>query len=110
MHLHYICAWALLAVNRRGDLAWITIGIMVLAMGLVIMIIAAASRREKKRTTDLKEVAESLGFEFVHKNNAEYLKSLKNLTLFSRIGRSQKILNLMRGKSSNIEITIFDHT
>lgn len=99
-----------LAVGRRGDLAWLSIGIMVLAMVSVIMIIAAASRREKKRIAELKDVAESLGFEFVAKDNSEYLKSLKTLNSFSRIGRSQKILNLMRSRSSNIEVTIFDHT
>lgn len=100
----------ILAAGRRNDLAWLSIGIMVLAVVSVMMIIAAASRREKKRTAELKDTAASLGFEFIPKDNSEYLKSLKTLNSFSRIGRSQKILNLMRGRSSNIEVTIFDHT
>ncbi len=44
----------ILAAGRRNDLAWLSIGIMVLAVVSVMMIIAAASRREKKRTAELK--------------------------------------------------------
>ncbi len=104
-------ATVILAAGRRGNLApWFAIGMLVLTVVPLIIILVAASRREKKRTAQLKDVAESLGFEFVAKDNAEYLKSLKKLSLFSRIGRRQRILNLLRGNSSNIEVTIFDHT
>jgi len=110
MAVQMLCAMALLAAGRRGNFEPLfAYGIILSIVAVAVMLAIASSRRENKRTADLKQAAESLEFEFVAKNNAEYLKSLKSMPLFSRIGRRQKILNLMRGRSSSIEVAIFDH-
>src|SRR5262245_30153485 len=107
------CAIVLLAAGgRRGFpmAPWIALGIILVTLVPLVIIILAAARREKKRTAALKQIADSLGFEFVSKENADFLTALKELPVFARFGRRQQILNLMRGRSRNIEVTIFDHS
>lgn len=103
------CQMMLFAAGRPGNTPWLAFGIILLIVLPAISLAIAAVRKEKRRAADLKQTAESLGFEFVAKNNSDYLKSLKSLPLFARLGRRQKILNLMRGKSQSFEVTIFDH-
>jgi len=113
MQQFHWCAIVLLAAGgRRGNplAIWFALGIVLLTLVPLLLIIVAASRREKKRTAALKLVADSLGFEFVPKENADYLTVLKELPVFARFGRRQQILNLMRGRSRSIEVTIFDHS
>jgi heme exporter protein D len=110
MAVHLLCAMALVAAGRPGGhFLWFAYGIILLFLAPLVILAIVMARKEKKRAADLKQTAESLGFEFVAKDNTEYLNGLKDLPMFARLGRRQKILNLMRGKSRSFEVTIFDH-
>jgi hypothetical protein len=102
---------ALLAVGNRGapDATWIPLMIMGAVLAAVIIGVMISARVEKNRTAALKQVADTLGFEFFPTGDATYSQSLAGLPLRSR-GRSQKLRNLMRGKSRSIEAAIFDYS
>lgn len=64
---------------------------------------------EKKRTEAFKQVAHELGFEFDAAGDSAFLQSLHGLHLVSQ-GHSQKLWNLLRGKSHDLEVAIFDYS
>jgi hypothetical protein len=69
----------------------------------------AKKKTEKKRTEEFKQVARDLGLEFVAEGDAAFFQSLNRFHLFSQ-GDSKKIWNLLRGKSNNVEVAIFDYS
>jgi hypothetical protein len=82
------------------------------AVGCLLAIIAAAIYysylMEKKRVEDLKKVAAELAFEFEPKGNAGFLQSLGSFHLFAQ-GHSRVLSNLMRGRTLDLEVAIFDY-
>jgi hypothetical protein len=82
---------------------------IVVGVGLTIAaIIYAAHVAEKKRIEQLQQVAQELGFEFQTVGDASLLTSLNRFHLFSQ-GHTKKQSNVMRGKTNELEVTIFDY-
>jgi hypothetical protein len=83
--------------------------LIIVAVVAVVGIFAYVSYlAEKKRTAELEQVARDLGFEFAPRGDAAFLKDLRRFHLFSQ-GHSQKLWNLLRGTSNNLEVSIFDY-
>jgi hypothetical protein len=84
--------------------------VVVVAIVFVVAAVAyTAYLAEKKRTEELKQLAEGLGFEFEPYGNAAFLQGLSNFHLFSQ-GHSRKVSNLLRGMTQELEVAIFDYT
>jgi hypothetical protein len=99
----------LLAAGHRGAPdAWIPFIIVGAILIAVVVRVMISARVEKNRTAALKQVADTLGFEFFPTGDATYLAVLAGMPLRSR-GRAEKLLNLMRGKSRSFEVAIFDY-
>jgi hypothetical protein len=77
-----------------------------LALGVALIYFSYLT--EKKRTEDLKQVAQDLGFEFWPQGDAALFKSLNRFHLFS-LGYSNRLWNLLRGKANDLEVNIFDY-
>jgi len=73
--------------------------------GLVIFI---AWFYDKKRSEDLKAIANSLNFSFERKGDEFLISMNDDFELFSH-GRSKKIYNVMNGRSGDMDITIMDY-
>jgi carbonic anhydrase len=79
----------------------------------LVLVVAAISYvvgniRQRKRTEALQRVASDLGLAFFPQDNDQLYTELGWCDLFSR-GRSQKLLNLMRGSSDGRYIAVFDN-
>ena len=77
---------------------------------ILAIVIAIWVHRGKKRTEALQAVASSLIFSFSKKADKSFVKmnSLDQFHLFSR-GHSRKVLNVMTGRSKDIEVMIMDY-
>ena len=62
---------------------------------------------EKQRTAELQQVAGELGFDFVPEGQDSLHRDLARFPLFS-LGRSDQLKNLLRGRTSDLEVAIFD--
>jgi hypothetical protein len=82
--------------------------IFVVIAGLIVFFIYYSYRQEKQRTADLQRVAEELGFEFLPKDDGSFLSKRGGFHLFSQ-GHSKRLSNLMRGKTKNLAVAIFDY-
>jgi hypothetical protein len=82
---------------------------VIVAVGLTIAAaVYAAHVAEKKRVEQLLQMAQELGFEFQTVGDAALLSRLNRFHLFSQ-GHSKKQSNLMRGKTQDLEVAIFDY-
>lgn len=83
-----------------------------LIFGLFLAIVAVAAyfgwRAEQKRTEALRAAADELGFDFLPAGDPELLEDLAARHLFSQ-GRSRKAANLLRGKTGDLEVSVFDY-
>jgi hypothetical protein len=68
-------------------------------------------RRERRRSAQLKDIAAQLSFDFQAKGDDDFFTDLEAMGL-SLIGnrRRRKLVNLMRGRSRNILVAIFDYS
>ena len=64
--------------------------------------------RERQRTSQLAEIAQSLGREFLAKCSPRDIPGHEQLPLFSQ-GRSAKVINLLRSPSPSVEPDIFGY-
>src|SRR5262249_46173612 len=79
-----------------------------LVLGVIALIWYLNRRAERQRTEALAGIAESLGFEF-HPGGDPVLQSwLAGFDLFSQ-GHSQRMWNILRGQSQNLDVAIFDY-
>lgn len=65
-------------------------------------------RAEQKRTEELQLLAQELGFGFAPQGDSDFLESLNKFHLCSQ-GHSQRLWNLMRGTSNNLDVAVFDY-
>jgi hypothetical protein len=86
--------------------------VAILFVGCFLALLGAIAylshRAEKKRTEELKLLAQELGFEFAPAGDGDFLQSLNEFHLFSQ-GHSHKLSNLMRGTSNNLDVAVFDY-
>jgi hypothetical protein len=78
-------------------------------IALVAAIIYFGIQAEKKRTAAFQATAAELGFEFSPQGDVDLLKTLGGFHLFSQ-GHSKKLWNLLRSRTENLELAIFDYT
>ena len=76
---------------------------------VVVVFVIVAYVHERKRTEQLRQIAEELSFRFLGENDGDLLAHLGDFNLFSQ-GRSRKLKNLMVGTSSDTEVAIFDYS
>ena len=81
--------------------------IVVGVIALVAGIIYASHVAEKKRTEGFQKAAGELGFDFLPLGDTAFFESLKIFHLFSQ-GHSKKMWNLLRGRTQDLEVAIFD--
>ena len=86
----------------------IVIMVVALVLAFVGLLIYMQHLAEKKRTEQLGPVAEQLGFDFSPQGDPALLESLKPFRLFSQ-GHSEKLWNLMRGHTHDLDVAIFDY-
>jgi len=77
------------------------------AIALMAVLVFVGRLKEKKRTEALREVAANLSFEFAD-SDEQLLSHLGSFPLFSQ-GSSRKMKNVLRGTSSNTEVSFFDY-
>jgi hypothetical protein len=100
----------ILAAGAVPEVLKFVIPLNIAIFGFIIGVWVYVARREKKRTAQLQQIAEQLGFEFFPKGDAAFLANLQAIG-FSVFNRSrQKLVNLMRGKSQRIEVAICDYS
>ncbi len=76
---------------------------------LMAVIITASVRYAKKRTRELTEVAQQIGFQFVGKNwSGPSLPSQPRISLLQRT--RGRFSNVMTGSSGGLQISLFDYT
>ncbi len=85
------------------------LAIIVLVFGLFGFFMYYSYRQEKQRTADLQRAADELGFEFLPTDDSSFLANLTGFPLFSQ-GRSKRLFNLMRGKTKNLNVSVFDYS
>ncbi|KAA3613404.1 MAG: hypothetical protein DWQ01_02450 [Planctomycetota bacterium] len=77
-------------------------------LGFGAIIVFLSFQYEKNRTQKFKEIADQVRLSFEEKGDG-WISGLENqFPLFSR-GRSKRIRNVLRGKTKNAEISIFDY-
>lgn len=79
--------------------------------GLIAFVIAIAiyaQYLERKRTEAMARVAEELAFEFCPKGDSQLSQHLSGFQLFNQ-GHSRRMTNLLRGRTSELELCIFDY-
>jgi hypothetical protein len=84
------------------------LAIIGLVAGLFVFFMVYTYRQGKQRTADLQRVADELGFEFLPGGDDNFLSNPNSFHLFSQ-GRSRRLFNLMRGKTKNFDVSIFDY-
>lgn len=77
--------------------------------GSLLALIVGYIVLQRKRTGNLRALAESMGFSFEPRGDAAFLKSLQHFHLFSQ-GHSRKIRNLVQGQVEGIDVAVFDYT
>ena len=86
--------------------------LIILGVVAVFVVIAALvivfNVYERRRTEQLRQIAEDLSFQFLGENDGDLLAHLGDFNLFSQ-GRSRKLKNLLVGTSSDTEVAIFDY-
>ena len=84
--------------------------IAVIAAGILLVLLIGylKERERKKRTADLKDIANSLGFVFTSKVGSGFIEKMEIFYLYSRTGSNPEIRNLMTGKKDGQQISIFD--
>jgi hypothetical protein len=82
----------------------IVVGVLVLVGGIIYGSYVA----EKKRAEAFQRVAGEMGFDFLPKGDATFFQSLSGFHLFSQ-GHSKRHSNLMRGRTQDLEVAIFDY-
>jgi len=87
---------------------FIPFALFALIVGLIVFFIYHSYRQEKQRAAELQRVVEELGFDFLPDGDSAFLSNLSSFYLFSQ-GRSKRLSNLMRGKTKNLEVAIFDY-
>lgn len=85
-----------------------TFGLIGLVLALVVGFMILNARWERKRTEALKGVANDLSFEFFPEGDTRFEQWLQAFHLFTQ-GHSKKLWNLMRGKASGLQVSIFDY-
>ena len=83
-------------------------GLIVVLTILVVAIVALSLYLEKKRRDALEALAQELSFTFQPGADTALLSKLSVFELFNR-GDSRKMSNLLRGKTNDLEINIFDY-
>jgi len=63
---------------------------------------------ERQRTAALDELARELGFEFAAHGDGQMLAQLNRFPLFTQ-GRGRRLYNLMRGRTHDLLVAIFDY-
>lgn len=81
---------------------------LVVALTVVVIVAVTNRRKEQQRTVELESVARDLGFNFAADGEATFLRDLGQCELFSH-GHSKKLSNLMRGRSNDLEVAVFDY-
>jgi hypothetical protein len=85
------------------------IGFVALVITIVIIAVYVNYKMEKKRTEDLRVLANSLSFDFFPEGDDSAINALGAFQLF-QIGRAKKIKNLMQGNAMGLTISLFDYT
>ena len=85
--------------------------ILPIILGVVLLIAAIAYyswHTAKKRREGLQTLADELGFSFHPKGDTVLQGWFEGFHLFSQ-GRSRKIINVLRGKTADLDMAIFDY-
>jgi len=77
-------------------------------VGVIGIIIWAASLYEKKRSEALEYLATSMNFSFVRKTDDSLINTHEHFDLFEK-GHSKRVSNIMIGDSGDMKITIADY-
>jgi hypothetical protein len=77
-------------------------------LSVVIGIIFAVRQYEKKRVTDLKAFADSIGLPFFPQGDPNLVNSLSQFNLFSQ-GRNRLVSNMIHGDTDDVDMAIFDY-
>ena len=80
---------------------------VVIALG--ILTVYLAHRAEVKRTEELRQVADDMGFEFHPAPGEGLLGRYPGFHLFSQ-GHSRRARNLLRGQAGGLEVAVFDYS
>jgi len=75
---------------------------------LISFLIWHTRKVARQRRDALSGVAQELGFEFFPNGQAEWQNSLPSFHLFHQ-GSGKRLFNLMRGRTQNLEVSIFDY-
>ena len=98
--------WPLIKLGNMEILFFFAVAGGVVA--LVAVVAYYAHLAEKKRIEDLRKVAGELGFDFEPKGDEPFLQSLRLFNLFAQ-GHSKALTNLMRGRTQDLEVAIFEY-
>lgn len=86
---------------------FIAVGIVTM-ISIVVAVILWSMHLEKKRTADMRSMAESLGLEFFESEHIQLLSRLNRFQLFSS-GHSRVMKNVILGQTEIATIAIFDY-
>ena len=112
----FLLVAALMILRAVFDVAWASGGWVVPIIG-VFGVLAAVSAAmaylsrpllERQRTKNMSVLADSLGMKFSDEGPKMIAFNLSQFDLF-RHGRDRRLRNLMRGKSDDVEIMVFDY-
>ena len=83
-------------------------GILAVILILLILFYIFQRRGQRKRSNDLKYLADSLGYSFSENGDPSWLARINNFYLFSQ-GHSKKFSNVMTGSYNHTPVTIMDY-
>ena len=89
---------------------WALAGIIVagIIIGVILLRVRIVKRREKERSLILNALATEIGLDFLPAQDDALLAKMQVFSLFNK-GRSPEIKNVMKTKTDNVKMTLFDY-
>jgi len=89
---------------------WALAGIIVagIIIGVILLRLRIVKRREKERSLILNALATEIGLDFLPAQDDALLAKMQVFSLFNK-GRSPEIKNVMKTKTDNVKMTLFDY-